>query len=525
MLSLVPCEFDNLLDITRSHTNRKKTSHAPKMFDNNDSSSEDDEEFVPSDNDSPPKKQPPRETTALDKKNKKNPSDSKKKRNPSDLEQPEIIMDSDEERETAKYINLENPPEIKQQKQQIQQKTTNPTTNNQPQVQKPNISKPQNEMTPISHQNPQNPPKKLSKDDVEAKFNIIFEEEDDDEDFSPENEETEDEADSEEEFDAEDSKSKVVKSKIEKEAPEILEKLISDQSKPIQKIAPIAVRQEVKSPRQQKSMDVDTFWQEMNSVANPKKRSREEFEQDSQKAYDLMSTFLGSGKQIPNAKKGKELETPRKKPRLSSTPEEPKHQPVIQKEDNAKPASGISLKEQHVDKFLEEMNKEEALKKLERQKTAANMDVQSLVKNALKSIDDQDLSKKKKTQEMSMLDAVVDGHKEELTKSSVEVANLTKSGALTNNPAPQARGGGLDSFIDQLNKGKKATTLAKSKEDWEDFKTKTGEKEDLERYAKDGFLEKQAFLERSNLREFEKERDMRNVERERAAAKEASGKK
>ena len=45
--------------------------------------------------------------------------------------------------------------------------------------------------------------------------------------------------------------------------------------------------------------------------------------------------------------------------------------------------------------------------------------------------------------------------------------------------------------------------------DWEDFKTKEGIQEELERHNKDGFLEKRAFLDKVELAQWEKERELK----------------
>jgi len=51
--------------------------------------------------------------------------------------------------------------------------------------------------------------------------------------------------------------------------------------------------------------------------------------------------------------------------------------------------------------------------------------------------------------------------------------------------------------------------LDKSKLDWDTFKKKEGIEDDLKQQAKSGFLEKQAFLARTDLRQFENEKSLR----------------
>ncbi|XP_076033260.1 yeti [Oratosquilla oratoria] len=74
------------------------------------------------------------------------------------------------------------------------------------------------------------------------------------------------------------------------------------------------------------------------------------------------------------------------------------------------------------------------------------------------------------------------------------------------------RPGGLASIIGILgDKKQKLSTLEKSRLDWKNFKSCEGIDEELEKHkkSKDGYLEKKAFLERSDIRQFEIERTMR----------------
>ncbi|XP_022908907.1 craniofacial development protein 1 [Onthophagus taurus] len=78
-----------------------------------------------------------------------------------------------------------------------------------------------------------------------------------------------------------------------------------------------------------------------------------------------------------------------------------------------------------------------------------------------------------------------------------------------------ARSGGLTSLISQLGKKQKITTLEKSKLDWDKFKKEENLEDELHTFnkGKDGYLEKQDFLQRTDVRRFEIERDIRNIER------------
>jgi len=72
----------------------------------------------------------------------------------------------------------------------------------------------------------------------------------------------------------------------------------------------------------------------------------------------------------------------------------------------------------------------------------------------------------------------------------------------------------MASILDRI-KEPKINTLEKSRLDWEEFKKNEKIEEDLKILSKgkESFLERQAFLERADLRQFEIEKDMRNKER------------
>ncbi len=90
-------------------------------------------------------------------------------------------------------------------------------------------------------------------------------------------------------------------------------------------------------------------------------------------------------------------------------------------------------------------------------------------------------------------------------------------------PAPPVLGkrpaagpkGGLSSILGQIGKKNKLSVLEKSKLDWNNFKETEGIREDLEKHnrGKDGYLEKQDFLQRTDLRQFEKEKALRSSSR------------
>lgn len=72
-------------------------------------------------------------------------------------------------------------------------------------------------------------------------------------------------------------------------------------------------------------------------------------------------------------------------------------------------------------------------------------------------------------------------------------------------------GGGLQGVLGKIGKKQKISTLEKSKLDWTDYKQKEGIEDELQSHnkGKGGYLEKQSFLERTDLRLFAKERERR----------------
>lgn len=74
------------------------------------------------------------------------------------------------------------------------------------------------------------------------------------------------------------------------------------------------------------------------------------------------------------------------------------------------------------------------------------------------------------------------------------------------------RQSGLDSVLASLQNAKKVTVMDKSRDDWGHLKKSDAQlEEELESYKKSGdkYLDKVDFLKRSELREYEAERDQR----------------
>ncbi|XP_012229400.1 craniofacial development protein 1 [Linepithema humile] len=75
--------------------------------------------------------------------------------------------------------------------------------------------------------------------------------------------------------------------------------------------------------------------------------------------------------------------------------------------------------------------------------------------------------------------------------------------------------GGISSVLGQIGKKAKISTLEKSKLDWDNFKKQENIEEEISTHnkGKDGYLERQDFLQRADLRQFEIEKQLRNSSR------------
>jgi hypothetical protein len=80
---------------------------------------------------------------------------------------------------------------------------------------------------------------------------------------------------------------------------------------------------------------------------------------------------------------------------------------------------------------------------------------------------------------------------------------------------------GLESVLSKIKGQKKMTSTQKSALDWNQFKEKEGIEQELQHAAKDGYLEKVAFMERTDLRQFEKEKELRDEMRKVNAKKQS----
>lgn len=97
----------------------------------------------------------------------------------------------------------------------------------------------------------------------------------------------------------------------------------------------------------------------------------------------------------------------------------------------------------------------------------------------------------------------------------VEVKKLVDADSKAAAEKAKAAGGApsaIDSILEQIKKKPKLSVLDKTKKDWGEFKDENkGMEDELDAYKKSGnqYLEKVSFLQRTDYREFERERDAR----------------
>lgn len=118
-------------------------------------------------------------------------------------------------------------------------------------------------------------------------------------------------------------------------------------------------------------------------------------------------------------------------------------------------------------------------------------------------------------------EVAIDSAEARLSLSAAE--NSAKPSESTS-PTSKARGrggvrrvglGGISSVLGQIGKKAKISTLEKSKLDWDNFKKQENIEEEISTHnkGKDGYLERQDFLQRADLRQFEIEKQLRNSSR------------
>lgn len=96
-----------------------------------------------------------------------------------------------------------------------------------------------------------------------------------------------------------------------------------------------------------------------------------------------------------------------------------------------------------------------------------------------------------------------------------EETTKTEESPATPKPPVTKPGGGLSGVLGKISGKPKMSVLEKTRLDWNQFKHAEGIQEELQTFnrGKDGYLERQAFLQRSDLRQFEIEKSMRSANR------------
>ncbi|XP_006607981.1 craniofacial development protein 1 [Apis laboriosa] len=116
----------------------------------------------------------------------------------------------------------------------------------------------------------------------------------------------------------------------------------------------------------------------------------------------------------------------------------------------------------------------------------------------------------------------IDSAEARISLSSAENSEKTgNSGSPAGRGSGRGRGfkraglGGISSVLGQLGKKAKISTLEKSKLDWDNYKKQENLEEEISTHnkGKDGYLERQDFLQRADLRQFEIEKQLRNANR------------
>lgn len=103
----------------------------------------------------------------------------------------------------------------------------------------------------------------------------------------------------------------------------------------------------------------------------------------------------------------------------------------------------------------------------------------------------------------------------EANKASVKSSAASTAAVTLPSLNRRSGGGGLSSVLGQIGKKNKLSVLEKSHLDWTGFKRTEGIDEELQTHNKgrDGYLERQDFLQRTDLRQFEIEKSMRQTNR------------
>ncbi|KAF1784363.1 SWR1-complex protein 5/Craniofacial development protein [Phytophthora cactorum] len=190
---------------------------------------------------------------------------------------------------------------------------------------------------------------------------------------------------------------------------------------------------------------------------------------------------------------------------------------VIEAEDTVDKQRSVTT-DSHLDKLWDDLNASTAVSKTAADKTATLLS--GLTKKTKRSADKK---KKRKLREFSIPILSVDVKKSrkdlaEFARSKQKVERVVKFAGQEYSVATSAgtaKSGkkGLDKVLESLDEPKKVSTMEKSSLDWDKFKEKEGIEDELTHYTKDGYIEKQEFLQRLDLKRFEIEKAERDKQR------------
>ncbi|ETI56168.1 hypothetical protein F441_01216 [Phytophthora nicotianae CJ01A1] len=192
---------------------------------------------------------------------------------------------------------------------------------------------------------------------------------------------------------------------------------------------------------------------------------------------------------------------------------------VIEADDTADMQGSVTT-DSHLDALWDDINASTAVSK-----TAANKTAKLLSGMTKKTKPKRSAVKKKKRKlrefSFPILSVDVKKSRKDLTKfaaSNQKVERVVKFAGKQYNVSTSAgtvksEKKGLDKVLESLDEPKKVSTMEKSSLDWDKFKEKEGIEDELTHYTKDGYIEKQEFLQRLDLKRFEIEKAERDKQR------------
>lgn len=191
---------------------------------------------------------------------------------------------------------------------------------------------------------------------------------------------------------------------------------------------------------------------------------------------------------------------------------------VIEVDDAADKQRSVTT-DAHLDTLWDDINASTAVSKTAADKTT-NL-LSGLTRKTKRAADKK--KKKRKLREFSVPILSVDVKKSrkdltEFAASQQKVERVVKFAGQkysvsTTASAANTEKKGLDKVLESLDEPKKVSTMEKSSLDWDKFKEKEGIEDELTHYTKDGYIEKQEFLQRLDLKRFEIEKAERDKQR------------